>query len=50
MERIVIVCDLRVVCGSGWELRYYGLLCGKWWYFVMGYCVASGGKLWVIVC
>jgi hypothetical protein len=49
-ERNVIVCDLRVLCGSGWELRGYGLLGSEWWHFVMSYCVASGGNLlWVLV-
>jgi len=44
------VCDLRVLCGSGWELRCYGLLCGELWYFVMGYCVVnSGNMLWDIL-
>jgi len=39
---LVIVWRVVVFC--------YGLLCGEWWYFVMGYCVASVGiLLWVIV-
>ena len=29
---------------------FYGLLCGEWWVFFMGYFAVSGGNLlWVIV-
>jgi len=39
---LVIVWRVVLIC--------YLLLCGEWWYFVIGYCVASGGNLvWVIV-
>jgi hypothetical protein len=31
-------------------VNFYGLLCGEWWQFGMGYCVVSvGNLLWVIV-
>jgi len=28
----------------------YGLLCGEWWYFVMGYCVGSSGIFNGLLC
>ena len=37
----VVVWRVTVFC--------YGLLCGEVWYFVMGYCVASGGNLLFVI-
>jgi len=50
--RVVVFCYGYCVASGGillWVIVWrvvvfcYGLLCGEWWYIVMGYCVASGG-------
>ena len=42
--------DLLWVIAWGVVVIFYGLLCGEWWEFVMGYCVASSGNLlWIIL-
>jgi len=43
---VVVICYGLCVVNVG---KFLGLFCGEWWQFVMGYCVVSGGNLWVIV-